>query len=459
MTTAVSSTSLKRLRHDEIHPSLNNLRVDVGDVDDLAASILGVGLLEPLVVRKGTDGFELIAGARRHAAIGKLIKARQVDKAALWDCIVRTGVDDAVQTAAMIVENLHRQGLSPIEEFHGLLRLANDHGWSTDQIATATGIPKTTVKQRLSWAKLPAEKLDKLIARIGIGKVTELATLEAAEIVRLAKADINQYDVDDALRLKKARAELNRIAAQLRKKGHVVVDVTGADKASRFDGEPDAQKLLRELAAADTRGEGKVAQAEVWPAAKALELDVPVPTVFELSISHRTVRAYAHVLDKSDTAPGRRSATDLQRDEAAASQAYDKARAAWVERRDAFRLALIRDTKPAELTALVCNDILNEFVTDDELAHEYDVTDDQTITLLDFARQSAANLIRATAGVQFQGGHAPGFDEPAPERTSVDRSHYDAAGKYVGPPASGDEPPAGGFVACSVDDVDAGDDD
>ncbi len=68
----MSTTTLKKLRVDEIHPSPHNLRLDVGDVSELAASIAGIGLLEPMRVRKNDDGYELIAGERRWTAIARI---------------------------------------------------------------------------------------------------------------------------------------------------------------------------------------------------------------------------------------------------------------------------------------------------------------------------------------------------------------------------------------------------
>jgi len=151
----MTTTTLVRLRHDEIHPDPDNLRQDVGDLTDLPASIAGVGLLQPMIVRQVDDKYILIAGVRRHTAIGRNIVDGVTDALDKFDCIKRAKVDDATSTASMIVENLHRSGLTPAEEYSGLMRLSAEHGWTTEQIATQTGIPLSTVKSRLSWAKLP----------------------------------------------------------------------------------------------------------------------------------------------------------------------------------------------------------------------------------------------------------------------------------------------------------------
>jgi ParB family chromosome partitioning protein len=177
--------TLKQLTHAELRGAPHNVRRAVGDVAELAQSIDGVGLLQPIVARKNGDGYEIIAGHRRHAAIGLLIEAKRFPKDSKWPVIVKTNVDTALATADMLVENLHRSGLTPIEEMNGYLALANEHGWKVKDISTATGVPETTIKQRLSWAKLPEHVLVRVDNRT--------VTLDLASKI----AGLSQQMIDD----------------------------------------------------------------------------------------------------------------------------------------------------------------------------------------------------------------------------------------------------------------------
>ena len=87
----------------------DNLRREVGEVSDLAASIRSVGLLEPLIVceQESSEGYLVVAGHRRLAA------AALAGLSAV-PAIVRR-LTDAERTEIMVIENLQREGLDPLE--------------------------------------------------------------------------------------------------------------------------------------------------------------------------------------------------------------------------------------------------------------------------------------------------------------------------------------------------------
>jgi ParB/RepB/Spo0J family partition protein len=126
----------------------DNLRADVGDVSNLAESIRSVGLLEPLIVTGGSlaDEYLLVAGHRRKAAAAKA----GLDTV---PCIVRH-YTEAERTEVMLVENLHREGLDPIEEAHGYQRLT-ELGLSQRTIAERVGRTQPHVSKRLALLKIP----------------------------------------------------------------------------------------------------------------------------------------------------------------------------------------------------------------------------------------------------------------------------------------------------------------
>src|SRR5205823_5033043 len=100
-----------------------NARADVGDVSALRDSIEANGILQALTVAEltGDDGelpYDLIAGERR------LTAARQLGLPQV-PCLVRRGLDARQLVAAMLVENLQREDLAPLEEAAGIRRLVD----------------------------------------------------------------------------------------------------------------------------------------------------------------------------------------------------------------------------------------------------------------------------------------------------------------------------------------------
>lgn len=128
-----------------LHPS--RIRVDLGELDELTASIRAVGLLQPLLVtaRPGAK-VTVIDGVRRHAA---LVNAR-VDKAL---CLVLEPGDVSRDIATMLAAAMHK-GLTPLEQADAFAALRH-RGLTQRQIARATGYSMRTVGARLILADLP----------------------------------------------------------------------------------------------------------------------------------------------------------------------------------------------------------------------------------------------------------------------------------------------------------------
>ncbi|MCK5236841.1 MAG: ParB/RepB/Spo0J family partition protein [Deltaproteobacteria bacterium] len=115
---------------------------------ELAASIKENGIIEPLVVRKIKDGFELIAGERRLRA-ARLAELKQVP-------IVVLNVSDKQTLELAIVENVQREDLNAIEEAEAYKSLM-DFGLSQEGVAKKVGKQRATVANYLRLLKLPVE--------------------------------------------------------------------------------------------------------------------------------------------------------------------------------------------------------------------------------------------------------------------------------------------------------------
>jgi len=132
-------------------PSSSNVRktgAAIG-IDELAASIAAHGLLQNLTVREGQKGkFEVVAGARRLAALKRLAKEKQLVKDAPIACTVLEEQDPAEISLA---ENVVRLPMHPADQFEAF-RALYERGKGVEDIAARFGVAVTTVKQRLKLA-------------------------------------------------------------------------------------------------------------------------------------------------------------------------------------------------------------------------------------------------------------------------------------------------------------------
>ncbi|MET8866493.1 ParB/RepB/Spo0J family partition protein [Nonomuraea sp. NPDC004580] len=172
---AIDGTLVTDLPLNRIHDHPHNVRDDLGDLTELAASITAQGLLQPVTVRPqpGKPGdYELLAGHRRRAAA---LEAGLTSVPA----VVRHDVDDAAAIEVMLVENVQRRDLNPMEKAEALGRL-RDQGYSGALISTRTGIPQGTVSASLALLELDEASRE----RVRSGELTVTDALNAIRRLR-----------------------------------------------------------------------------------------------------------------------------------------------------------------------------------------------------------------------------------------------------------------------------------
>ena len=134
-----------------IEPSPYQARREIAPehLKELAESIRSEGLLQPIVVRKTGDKYQLIAGERRWRAFQQLkiktIPARLVE------------ASNASSAALGLIENLQREGLNPIEEAHGYASLIRDFDLTQETAAERVGKGRATVANSLRLLSLDAD--------------------------------------------------------------------------------------------------------------------------------------------------------------------------------------------------------------------------------------------------------------------------------------------------------------
>ena len=120
-------------------------------LEELAASIAEHGVLQPLSVRRGGQGYELISGERR-------LRAAKLAGLAEVPCIV-VNVDSQGSSLLALVENLQRRDLDFVEEASALARLIETYHLSQEEAARRIGKSQSAVANKLRLLKLPPEAL------------------------------------------------------------------------------------------------------------------------------------------------------------------------------------------------------------------------------------------------------------------------------------------------------------
>lgn len=151
-----------------VEPSPYQFRREIApaQLEELAESIRNEGLLQPIVVRKKGDKFQLIAGERRWRAFQllkiKTIPARLVD------------ASNASSATLGLIENLQREGLNPIEEAYGFASLIRDFDLTQEAASERVGKGRATVANSLRLLTLDGEVqgyLSKGLLSVGHAKV------------------------------------------------------------------------------------------------------------------------------------------------------------------------------------------------------------------------------------------------------------------------------------------------
>jgi ParB family transcriptional regulator, chromosome partitioning protein len=129
---------------DQIRPSRQQVRTrfDAEPLSELAESIRLHGVLQPLLVRRLVDGYELIAGERRWRA-ARIAGLQQIP------AVVRGDAGNDQQLVLGLIENLQRTDLDPIEEARGLRRLIEEFGLTHEDVAQRLGKHRVSVTQSL----------------------------------------------------------------------------------------------------------------------------------------------------------------------------------------------------------------------------------------------------------------------------------------------------------------------
>ena len=176
-----TEVDIDRLSPNQLQPRGS---VDDAKLEELTRSIASHGIIQPIVVRKVGDRFQIIAGERRWRAARRagLMRVPVVVKE------VAAGREQSLLEMALI-ENIQRENLNPIDEALAYRRLADDFHLKQEDIATAVGKDRASVANYLRLLKLPDEVRNEVASgRLSMGHARALLALPSeADVLRVAR--------------------------------------------------------------------------------------------------------------------------------------------------------------------------------------------------------------------------------------------------------------------------------
>ena len=201
---------------DLLRPNKFQPRTQMDDerIDDLARSIRANGIIQPILVRKVEQGYEIIAGERRWRAAQRAGLHRV-------PVVVRDIPEDRLLAVALI-ENVQREDLNPIEEAHAYRRLADEFHLTQEQIADAVGKDRSSIANTVRLLRLPQEVRGNVASNaLSMGHARAILALadEAAQL-RLARDVIAR-----SLSVRETEALVKKAAAPEEKKPQKKIDV------------------------------------------------------------------------------------------------------------------------------------------------------------------------------------------------------------------------------------------
>lgn len=152
------------------------------ELQELAASLKGKGVLQPVLVRRAEDGrFELIAGERRWRA-AKLAGLERIPA-------VLQEASDAEAIELALIENLQRQDLNPIETAKAYRRLIEEFHLTQEEVARRVGKERSSVTNTVRLLSLPDELQEAMASdRLSVGHAKVLLSLPGLQAqIRLAR--------------------------------------------------------------------------------------------------------------------------------------------------------------------------------------------------------------------------------------------------------------------------------
>lgn len=139
------------------NPNQPRTKFDQDDLDELSASIQEVGIIQPIVVRRDGEGYEIIAGERRYQA-ACAIGLKDVP------VVIREDTDDVTSLQLALIENIQRADLNVMEEARAYRDLIERTGMTQEELSKSVSKSRSAVANAMRLLDLPGEVQDLVYA-------------------------------------------------------------------------------------------------------------------------------------------------------------------------------------------------------------------------------------------------------------------------------------------------------
>jgi len=209
--TVMPPTGMFEISVEEIRRNPRQPRTTMNEraLEELADSIRQRGVIEPIVVRRAGDGYELVAGERR------LLACKKAGLSRIPAVVKEAGEKDAMELA--LIENLQREDLNAVDEALAYMTLVSEFSLTQEELAARVGKDRSSVANCLRILKLAQTVLD----MIRSGAITSghgralLALEDPIEQVALARKAAAK-----GMSVRETEALVNRLARRRHRPGH-----------------------------------------------------------------------------------------------------------------------------------------------------------------------------------------------------------------------------------------------
>jgi ParB family transcriptional regulator, chromosome partitioning protein len=180
------------------NPKQPRSRFDDATLAELAASIREVGILQPIVVRRTDQGYEVVTGERR-------LRAAKLAGLATVPVVLRDS-DDSDLLREALIENIHREDLNPIELGEAFRQLLDELGLKQEELADRVGVSRSHIANTIRLLALPLEVQQLLTdERISAGHARALLALGDTDAItslslRIAAEDLSVRETEEIVR-------------------------------------------------------------------------------------------------------------------------------------------------------------------------------------------------------------------------------------------------------------------
>jgi ParB family chromosome partitioning protein len=195
-----ASTGLLEVPANAISPNPKQprSRFDDATLAELAASIREVGILQPIVVRRTSQGYEVVTGERR-------LRAAKLAGLATVPVVLRDS-DDSDLLREALIENIHREDLNPIELGEAFRQLLDELGLKQEELADRVGVSRSHIANTIRLLALPFDVQQLLTdEKISAGHARALLALADADAItslslRVAAEDLSVRETEEIVR-------------------------------------------------------------------------------------------------------------------------------------------------------------------------------------------------------------------------------------------------------------------